>query len=482
MAQSIDEQELMEEQQRLRDEVQRLRDEQQRLRDEQEKLRQPGGAQANPAESKPAESKPAPDANKAADNNGEPKNDAKKKKRFRPVTLLIIGLVIAALAIGGFFLWGYLSSYESTDDAQVDGNIDPVSSRINGTAVAVHFEDNQHLEAGQLLVELDPRDYLVAVESAKAELAGAEREVSAQNPNVPITTQSNETTIQTSGLDVAAAQASVASAEANVASAEQEYQSALAQVRLAQANHNNDEAEVVRYKSLVDKDEVSREQYDTKVTTAKASQATVEANQAVADSRRKQVDQARAQVNTAVAQLNTAKARERLAQQNAPRNLAIQQANVQSRQADVDKDRAALDQAKLNLEYCRIYSPVTGVATKKSAQIGTRVSPGQELLSVVPLDDLWITANFKETQLKQMRPGQRVTIKVDAFHREYEGKVESVAGTSGAKTSLLPPENATGNYVKVVQRIPVRIRLNHGEDSDHSLRPGMSVEPKVWLQ
>jgi membrane fusion protein, multidrug efflux system len=148
----------------------------------------------------------------------------------------------------------------------------------------------------------------------------------------------------------------------------------------------------------------------------------------------------------------------------------------------VDKDRAALDQAKLNLEYCRIYSPVTGVATKKSVQIGTRVSPGQELLSVVPLDDLWITANFKETQLKQMRPGQRVTIKVDAFHHEYEGKVESVAGTSGAKTSLLPPENATGNYVKVVQRIPVRIRLNPGEDNDHRLRPGMSVEPKVWLQ
>ncbi len=405
-----------------------------------------------------------------------------KKKRAQRSGLIVLGVVLLALAIGGFFLWGYLSSYESTDDAQIDGHIDSVSSRINGTVTAVHFEDNQQVQAGELLVELDPRDYQVALEQAQAELLGSQHEASAQIPNVPITSQTNQTNIQTSGLDVASAQASVAAAEANVAAAQQEYQSALAQVRLAQANHNNDEAEVARYKTLVDKDEVSREQYEAKVTAAKASQATVEANQAIADSRRKQVDQVRAQGNTSIAQLNSAKAREEQARTNAPRQLAIQQANSGSRAADVAKNQAALDQAKLNLQYVKIYAPASGVATKKNVEVGTRVSPGQELLAVVPLDDIWITANFKETQLKHVHPGQRVTTKVDAFGREYEGKVESIAATSGSRNSLLPPENATGNYVKVVQRIPVRIRLNPGQNDDHHLRPGMSVEPRVWLQ
>jgi len=469
MAQSVDQQDFIEEQQRLRDEVQRLRDEQQRLRDEQEKLRQAGSAQPKPEV-------PAQGAASA------PEKAPEKKKGLSPVAIVVIAVVVIGLAIGGFFLWGYLSSYEATDDAQVDGHIDSVSSRINGTVTAVHFEDNQQVQAGQLLVELDPRDYQVSYDQARAELLGSQQEVSAQTPNVPITSQTNQTNIQTTGLDVASSQASVAAAEANVAAAEQEYQSALAQVRLAQANHNNDEAEVARYKALVDKDEVSREQYEAKVTAAKASQATVEANQAIADSRRKQVDQVKAQVNTAIAQLNTAQAREQQARTNAPRQLAIQQANAQSRQADVEKNRAALEQMKLNLDYTKIFAPATGVATKKSVEVGTRVSPGQELLAVVPLDDIWITANFKETQLKQVRPGQRVTIKVDAFGREYDGKVESIAATSGARNSLLPPENATGNYVKVVQRIPVRIRLNQGQNDDHLLRPGMSVEPKVWLQ
>lgn len=465
MAQGIDEQNFVEEQQRLRDEVQRLRDEQQRLRDEQEKLRQSATGQAKPATEQPT----APSV-------------PEKKKGPSAVGLLILAIVLIALAVGGFYLWGYLGSYEATDDAQVDGHINSISSRINGTVTAVHFEDNQQVQAGQLLVELDPRDYQVTLEQVQAELLGSRQEASAQSPNVPITSQINQTNIQTTGLEVASAQASVAAAEANVAAAEQEYQSALAQVRLAQANHNNDVAEVARYKALVDKEEVSREQYESKVTTAKASQATVEANQAMADSRRKQVDQIKAQVNTALAQVNTAKAHEEQARINAPRQLAIQQANAGSRQADIAKNQAALDQAKLNLQYVKIFAPVTGVATKKNVEVGTRVSPGQELAAIVPLDDIWVTANFKETQLKQVHPGQRVTVKVDAFGRDYEGKVDSIAATSGSRNSLLPPENATGNYVKVVQRIPVRIRLNQGQNDDHRLRPGMSVEPKVWLQ
>lgn len=473
------EQDLLEQQQQLRDEVQRLRDEQQRLRDEQEKTREAakndGGKPGEAA--KPDDAKKPEEAKKPED----PKAAPAKKRKLSPLAILIIVIVIGALAVGGFFLWGYLSSYESTDDAQVDGHIDSVSSRINGTVTVVHVDDNVSVQAGQLLVELDPRDYQVALEQAQADLRSAEAQLSAQNPNVPLTSTSNQTNVATTGLDVSAAQASLAAAEATVASAEQEYQSALANVRLAQANHNNDVAEVARYKALVDKDEVSREQYEAKVTQAKASEATVQANQAVADSKRQQIDQTRAQVASSRAQVNSAKAREEQARQNAPRQIAIQQASVANRQAEILSKRADVDQAILNLQYTKIFSPATGVVGKKKVEVGTRVTPGQELLAVIPLDDIWITANFKETQLKKMHPGQRVTLKVDAFGREYEGKVESIAAASGARYSLLPPENATGNYVKVVQRIPVRLRLNPGQNDDHRLRPGMSVEPKVWL-
>jgi membrane fusion protein (multidrug efflux system) len=298
-------------------------------------------------------------------------------------------------------------------------------------------------------------------------LVQSQAQINAQNPNIPITGTTNATTLSTAGSDVASAIAGIASAEAG-------YATSLANIRLAQANHANDVAEVARFKVLVDKDEVSREQYDAKVTAAKASQATVEANQAAADASLKVIDQRKAEAAQS-------RAREQQARENAPRNIAIQRANMEGRRADAQKSKAAVDQALLNLQYTKITSPATGIVGKKSVEIGTRVTPGQELLAVVPVDDVWVTANFKETQLRRMHEGQRVTLKIDAFDHKYEGYVQSIAAASGAKYSLLPPENATGNYVKVVQRIPVRIRLKDGENSDHRLRPGMSVEPKVWL-
>ena len=453
--------ELLEEQQRLRDEVQRLRDEQQRMRDEQEKQRSQG-----PKDEKPGDGKDA----KPEDQKKEPekKEEPKKKGGIRPLTILIILIVLAAAAIGGFFLLQYLNSYEATDDAQVDGHIDSVSSRISGTVTNVYIEDNYAVKAGEVLVDLDPKDYQVALEQARADLAQSQADLTAQSPNVPITNTQNETTISTTGYDVA-------SALAKVASAEQTYAANLAQIKQAQANHVNDVAEVARFRALVDKDEVSREQYDAKVTAAKASEATVETTQAQAEASKKQIAQAQAEVDQAKARVNQAR-------QNAPRQVAVQKANIASKQADVLNKRAAVDQAVLNLQYCKITAPADGVVGKKSVEAGTRVSPGQELLAVVPLDDIWITANFKETQLKRMQPGQRVTVSVDAFGRKYEGHIESLSAASGARYSLLPPENATGNYVKVVQRIPVRIRLDKGQNDDHRLRPGMSVEPKVWLQ
>ncbi len=448
--------------QQLRDELQRLRDEQQRLRDEQQKMRDEASKQ---------------DEKKEGDDKKEDKKDDKKdgddkkdkpKKRISPLTILIVVIVIGALAFGGVVLYGYLDSYESTDDAEVDGHIDSISSRIAGTVTNVYVEDNYPVKAGQVLIALDPRDYQVSREQAEATLAQSRAQLTAQNPNVPITTTQNTTTASTTRLDVTSALATVAASEAD-------YATALANVRQAQANHINDVAEVARYKVLVDKDEVSREQYEAKVTAAKASQATVEANQAKADAELKNIDQHKAEVAQA-------RAREEQARVNAPRNVAIQRANTESRRADVLGNKAAVDQALLNLQYTKIISPANGIIGKKSVEAGMRVSPGQELLAVVPLDDIWITANFKETQLRRMREGQRVTIKVDAFDRKYEGYIQSLAAATGAKYSLLPPENATGNYVKVVQRVPVRIRLKDGENNDHRLRPGMSVEPKVWLQ
>lgn len=453
--------ELLEEQQRLRDEVQRLRDEQQRLRDEQQKLLADEQAVVAPQEQ-------TKDQQNQGQLSGDEPIEPKKKRGVRPLTLLILLIVLSAVVVGGFFLWGYLNSYESTDDAQIDGHLNSVSSRISGTVTNVYVDDNQFVKAGQVLVNLDTRDYQVALEQAQADLEQAKAEVGAQTPNVPITSTTAETTISTANLDVAAALAKVASAQQNYAATQ-------AQIRQAQANHFNDVAEVARFKALVDKDEVSRQQYDTKVTTAKASEAAVESAQASAEAARKQIEQAQAEVDQA-------RARSGQARQNAPRQIAVQKANSESKGADVLAKKAAVDQALLNLQYCKIVAPVDGIVGKKNVEVGTRVSPGQELMAVVPLDDIWVTANFKETQLRRMRPGQRVTIKVDAFARTYGGYVESVAAASGAKFSLLPPENATGNFVKVVQRIPVRIRFNKTENEDRKLRPGMSVEPKVWLQ
>ncbi len=443
-------------QQSLHEELQRLRDEQQRLRDEQQKIRDEAG--------KKDEAKKEPEPKK---DDIKPEDDKPKKKGIRPLTILLILIVLGALAVGGFFLYGYLDSFESTDDAQIDGHINSVSSRIAGTVTNVYVEDNASVKAGQVLIALDPRDYAVAREQAEASLAQSQAQITAQSPNLPLTTTTNATTLTSAGFDVASSLAGIASAEAN-------YATALANVRQAQATHANDVAEVARFKALVDKDEVSRQQYEAKVTAAKASQATVEAYQASADASLKVIDQRKAETSQA-------RARQEQARQTAPLNAAIQRATTASRQADAKRSRAVVDQSLLNLQYTKITSPATGIVGKKSVEVGTRVNPGQELLAVVPLDDIWITANFKETQLRRMRVGQRVTIKVDAFARKYEGIIESVAAASGAKYSLLPPENATGNYVKVVQRIPVRIRLKAGENDDHRLRPGMSVEPKVWL-
>jgi membrane fusion protein (multidrug efflux system) len=324
------------------------------------------------------------------------------------------------------------------------------------------------MQAGQLLVELDPRDYQVALEQAQAQLQKAQADARAENPNLPITASTSRTNISTT-------ESEVANADAGVAAAERDQAAAVSRLQEVEANNAKAQNDVGRYKTLVDKSEVSRSQYDQVVATAAALAASVDSARASAESAQKVVDQRKAQLDQARSQVA-------LANVNAPNQIAISKANLQSKEADVKTMQAAVDQAQLNLSYCKIVSPVSGVVTNRTVEVGEQVSKGQRLITVADLGDLWVTANFKESQLRKMHTGQSVTISVDAFDQKFDGYVEAMPGATGSVTSLLPPENATGNYVKVVQRLPVRIRLKPGQQGLDRLRPGMSVLPKVWLK
>ncbi len=380
-----------------------------------------------------------------------------------------IGGVIAVivLLIVGFFVYRHVSSYESTDDAQVDGHVNSVSARVSGHVIKLNVEDNQYVQAGTVLVEIDPADYQVAYERAKADFEDAQATALAAGVTVPIT--SVNTTSQ-----VSASEADVNSARAGIQVARQQFEAAKAQLQEAEANNVKAQNDLIRYKQLVDKQEISQQQYDQATAASKASAATVEAARASADAADQQVTQAQGKLTQAQANLSSAN--------TAPRQLQVIRAKAASALAQAQQKKADLDQAQLNLQYTKIVAPVNGIVSNRTVEVGQNVAPGQELMKVINLDDVWITANFKETQLRKMRVGQRVTIDVDANGKDYNGKVDSIAGASGARFSLLPPENATGNYVKVVQRIPVKIVLDPGSNKDHVLRPGMSVDPKVWIK
>lgn len=390
-------------------------------------------------------------------------------RRARPhsktrVVLLVV-LALAVLATGSW-LWYYLGTYESTDDAQVDVHLAPVSARIPGYVTKVNVGDNQYVGKGTVLVELDPRDYQVAVDKARAELANAEATAQSLNINVPITSVNTASQISSAASDVTSAQAGIIAAEKQLAASR-------AQVAQAEANDVKAQDDLVRYKRLVEKQNVSEQTYDQALAAAKASTASVAAARANESSAEQSVEQAKAR-------LAQAEAGHRYAQ-TGPQQVASTRARALSAVADVQQKRAALEQAQLNLQYTKVVAPVSGLVNKSVVE-GMNVQPGQIMLNVVPLDEVWITANFKETQLRQMRPGQRVEFDVDSSGRRYKGHVDSIAGATGPLFSALPPENATGNYVKIVQRIPVKIVLDPGQNNDRLLRPGMSVVPKVYLR
>jgi membrane fusion protein, multidrug efflux system len=394
---------------------------------------------------------------------------------------IIILIVLLVLVSGGYMFWLHLSKFESTDDAQVDGQVYAISSRVSGHAIDVKVDDEQEVKAGDVLVVLDPKDYEVAVAKARADLADAVATYQSNNSDIPITSINTKSTLTTANSARLDASAGVSVTERQMGAARARLGTAQANVRVAQANFTKATQDVDRYKQLVSKDEISKQQYDQAVAAMEAARATLDAQNAMVNEAtqniqvsEKNVEQARTRVEQADAQIQAAL--------TGPDQVKVTQAKALSAAAKVDQQRALLDQAELNLKYTTIVAPIDGIVGKKNVAIGQNISPGQELMAVVPLDNLWITANFKETQLQKMRVGQTVKIKADAYDREYTGKILRMSGASGARFSLLPPENATGNYVKVVQRIPVRIALDPGQNNDHLLRQGMSVTPTVQLQ
>jgi membrane fusion protein, multidrug efflux system len=344
-----------------------------------------------------------------------------------------------------------------------------VSSRVPGYVTRVMVDNNQYVEAGAVLAQLDPKDFEVAVTNAKAALANSQATAASLQINVPITSVSTTSQLST-------AEADIRNAEAGLLVAQRSSEAAQAGLREAEANDLKAQDDVNRYRPLAERDEIPKQQYTQAVNSQRATAAAVEAAHASAEAAEQQVTQARSRVSTAQAQLRYAETQ--------PQQISVQRSRARAAEAETERAAAVLQQAQLNLQYTTIIAPVAGIVGQRSVHPGQNVSSGQQLMTVVPLDsqNIWVTANFKETQLTEMRPGQLVQVYVDTYGRTYDGRVLNVAGASGARYSLLPPENATGNYVKVVQRIPVKIVFAKGQDPEHVLRPGMSVEPNVRVR
>jgi membrane fusion protein (multidrug efflux system) len=421
-------------------------------------------AEENPPRSVPeTESRATVSTPPSASSKTTPRPYTAPKKRNRTVILVVAILLVL---VGVFFLWRYLRTYESTDDAQVDVHLYPVSARVSGYVVKVNVDDNQWVRQGTVLVEIDPKDFEVAVAQAQANLANAEATAQSLNITVPITSTNTSSQLRSTA-------SSIENSQAGIIAAERQLSAAHAQVEQAEANDVRVQEDLRRYKLLVDKREIAQQVYDQAVASAKASTAAVAAARANESATQQFVQQAQSRLVEAQANHQSA--------ETGPQQVSSTRARVRAAIADVEQKRALLEQAQLNLQYTKIVAPVSG-EVNKSVVVGMNVQAGQQLLTVVPLDEIWVTANFKETQLRRMRVGQKAKIHVDATGRSLNGHVDSIAGATGPTFSLLPPENATGNYVKIVQRIPVKIILEQGENRDHLLRPGMNVVPDVYLQ
>jgi membrane fusion protein (multidrug efflux system) len=398
----------------------------------------------------------------------EPDEDieiARPQSRRRAIIAVVV-VVLAAVAVA---IWWHGTFTENTDDAQVNGHLIQVSSRINGQVLKVEVTENQMVKAGDVIAELDPADYQVAVENAEALLASAQANAAAANVAVPIATVNTGSNLSSAGADVSGT-------KAGVEQVQNQLQAAHDRVGQAKANNVKAQADLERYKPLVEKDVISKQQFDGAVAAADAAKAALSDARAMVRAAADAVKVANERLTQAQAQLKSA--------ETGPEQVAAQSARARQAQAQVQQAQAQLDMAKLNLSYAKIVAPAAGIVTRKSVEIDQNVAAGQNLLTLVSLEDLWVTANFKETQLRHMLAGQPVEIEVDSTGKTYHGKVTQIGGATGSVLSLFPPENATGNYVKVVQRVPVRIDFTDlkDEDPNHELRPGLSVEPNVRVK
>ena len=408
-----------------------------------------------------ADSTRTPDQSEPNEDNEIPQPQTRRR--------VIVVVVVAVLVVVAVALWWHGTFSEDTDDAQVNGHLIQISSRISGQVLKVDVAENQLVKAGDTIAELDPADYQVAVENAEGMLASAQANAAAANVNVPITTINTGSSISSAGADVSGTQAAVEQAQNQLEAAHD-------RVSQAKANDVKAQADLERYKPLVEKDVISKQQFDAAVAAADAAKAALADARATERAASDGVKVATERKSQAQAQLKSA--------ETGPQQVVAQSARAKQAQAQVQQAQAQLDQAKLNLSYTKIVAPAAGIITRKSVEINQNVSSGQNLLTLVSLEDLWITANFKETQLRHMSAEQPVEISVDATGKKYHGKVTQIGGATGSVLSLFPPENATGNYVKVVQRVPVRIDFTDlkNEDPNHLLRPGLSVEPKVRVK
>ena len=427
-----------------------------------------------------------PERQEQASEKAEPGNsDSGSKQKTRsftrrhPRSRWIVPLVLIIVAIVVYEVWSYYSVRESTDDAQINGHIHPISARVGGTVIAVNVDENQYHDAGTVLVQIDPRDYEVAVERAQADLTAAQAALSASQTSVPITSTTTASEVSGSQAGVQQAQAGLEAAERDLNVQKSRHASAQADLQQAQANYQKAARDLDRMKLLIAKDEISQQQFDASQAAAQSLHAAVEASRAAVHGAEAAVRSSESQVQIAQAKVAQARAQESAAK-TAPQRVSVSVSEAKSAEARVMRAKADLDQARLNLEYTTVKAPVGGIISKRNAEVGQVVQPGQPLMAIVPLEEIWVTANFKETQLKDLRVGQPATLSVDAYGRDYKGHVESFSAATGAKFSLLPPENATGNYVKVVQRVPVRIAIEKGQDSEHRLRLGLSVNATVY--
>ena len=385
----------------------------------------------------------------------------------RKRVLLLAAFTVAGMT--GLSWWMYASHFETTDDAQVDGHFAQLSSRVSGTVLYVNplVENDRYVSAGAVLVRLDPRDYQVDLDHARAIRDTRQAEADSAGLQVPITQATAISRLHVAEAEEKAAAESVAEAEAALDASRKHVQQDTSVAEHAERDR-------LRYSVLVEKHEISRSFYDARETDAKTAADALAADQAAEAAAERRVAESQRTVAQRQAEIDAA--------QTAPQQISDARAKSNSANGALEQAHADLRTAELNLSYTAIYAPVSGVIGHKTVETGNRIQPGQTLLTIVPVDDIWITANFKETQLRRMHPGERVTIHVDSLGRSYRGSVEDMAGASGPLFSLFPPENATGNYVKIVQRFPIRIHMDPGQDPEHQLRPGMSVEAKVRIR